>query len=279
MANDKVKHPKIHIGETGGVRVDADEFFVQPTRKHKKMKITSEMTEAAYLASKEVYEGIRSKQDAIDHLVNDLKMNGVSASNYINNFKKMMDGEGYKRSHNKYATDYHLTKILEDYGVDGLASAIQAVKEHIKYCESSGNTSMGSTRRVMSHHEKILKGLSVITYPDEIDEKDTNTPFYEGAKKSVTVNVYERDPKARDECIEHHGCFCMVCGFNFEKVYGDIGKGFIHVHHLVPLADINKEYVVNPIEDLVPVCPNCHAMLHRRKPPYTPDELKEMGRV
>ena len=252
------------------------------------MAITPAMTRAAYLASKEVYEGKKSRRDAVDHLENDLKMDRNSASNYINNFKKMMAGGRYTWTQNEYATDYYLTQILDDYGVAKLANAIQAVKEHINYYENLENTSMDSIRRVISLHEKILKDQSVIIYPDEIDEKDTNKPFSEGAKKSVTVNVYERNPKARIECIEHHGYSCTVCGLNFEKVYGDIGEGFIHVHHLVPLADINKKYVVNPIEDLVPVCPNCHAMLHRRKshgrklhrrkPPYTPDELKEIMR-
>ena len=242
------------------------------------MAITPAMTEAAYLASKEVYEGKKSRRDAINHLVNGMKMNGRSAANYINNFKKMMAGERYTRTQNEYATDYYLTQILEDYGVCGLTNALQAVKGHVKYYEGLENTPMESIRRVISLHKKILKDQSVIIYPDEIDEKDTNKPFSEGAKKSVTVNVYERNPKARIECIEHHGYSCTVCGCNFEKVYGDIGKGFIHVHHLVPLADTNEEREVNSIEDLVPVCPNCHAMLHRCKPPYTPDELKEIMR-
>ena len=68
----------------------------------------------------------------------------------------------------------------------------------------------------------------------------------------------------------------MVCNFNFEKTYGDIGKGFIHVHHLNQISTIGEGYQINPIEDLRPVCPNCHAMLHQKNPPYPIDELKEM---
>jgi 5-methylcytosine-specific restriction protein A len=60
---------------------------------------------------------------------------------------------------------------------------------------------------------------------------------------------------------------------NFEKFYGVVGKGFIEVHHLIPLSDIKKEYELDPIKDLRPVCPNCHAMIHMRKPPYTPEEI------
>ncbi len=66
-------------------------------------------------------------------------------------------------------------------------------------------------------------------------------------------------------CIKHYGAVCIVCDFSFEQVYGDLGAGFIHVHHLTPLSDIGREYQVNPIKDLRPVCPNCHAMLHREK--------------
>jgi len=66
----------------------------------------------------------------------------------------------------------------------------------------------------------------------------------------------------------------VVCEFNFEAAYGEIGSGFIHVHHLTKLSDIRQGYEVNPVDDLRPVCPNCHAMLHKRNPPYTIDELK-----
>jgi len=60
----------------------------------------------------------------------------------------------------------------------------------------------------------------------------------------------------------------------FDKLYGTIGEGFIHVHHIKQLSDISEEYEVDPINDLVPVCPNCHAMLHKRKPAFSVKELK-----
>ncbi|HBR4060523.1 TPA: HNH endonuclease, partial [Klebsiella pneumoniae] len=97
-------------------------------------------------------------------------------------------------------------------------------------------------------------------YPDEIPAPESYT---EGAKKLVTVNSYERDPKARQACIDHYGTSCKCCGIDFEKVYGEHGKGFIHVHHIKPLHEIGEEYEVNPITDMIPLCPNCHAMVHR----------------
>jgi 5-methylcytosine-specific restriction protein A len=97
----------------------------------------------------------------------------------------------------------------------------------------------------------------------------------EGSKNRL-LNIFERNPVARKYCVEHYGYVCKICGFDFEKIYGDIGKEFIHVHHIIPLSEINKEYVIDPIKDLVPVCPNCHAMIHRKIPALTIEELKKI---
>ncbi|EDN65255.1 HNH endonuclease [Beggiatoa sp. PS] len=76
-------------------------------------------------------------------------------------------------------------------------------------------------------------------------------------------------------CIEKYGHKCVVCSFDFEKFYGSIGKKYIHVHHIIPLAEIKKEYQLDPLKDLVPLCPNCHAMIHRTQPTLTIQQLKE----
>lgn len=92
----------------------------------------------------------------------------------------------------------------------------------------------------------------------------------------VCVNRYERNPHARRICLAHHGTSCAVCGFSFEAAYGPEGAGFIHVHHLVPAAQLGPGYELDPVGDLVPLCPNCHAMAHRRRIPYTLAELRAM---
>ena len=110
-----------------------------------------------------------------------------------------------------------------------------------------------------------------------LPEELTNSQHVEGASKTIRVNRYERDRVARDKCIAHYGTSCAVCGFDFESRYGQLGRGFTHVHHLVPLAEIGVEYTVDPIEDLRPVCPNCHAMLHRGSGPVMSiDELRQL---
>ena len=102
------------------------------------------------------------------------------------------------------------------------------------------------------------------------------TELYEGAVMQVMVNKYERNREARDLCLKKKGYQCIVCEMDFEKMYGEIGREFIHVHHTKPIASIGKDYQIDPEKDLVPVCPNCHAMLHRRTPPYSVEELKKM---
>jgi hypothetical protein len=103
----------------------------------------------------------------------------------------------------------------------------------------------------------IIDGMHSL--PGEIVD---GRPYREGSKRSVVVNSYERDPRARQACLDHYGTSCVVCGFDFERAYGETASGFIHVHHLRSLADIGEEYVVDPVSDLRPVCPNCHAVIH-----------------
>ena len=101
----------------------------------------------------------------------------------------------------------------------------------------------------------------------------------EGTVRRVSINRYERSQAARTACIAHHGARCAVCRLDFEDMYGEIGRGFIHVHHIVPVSQIGENYRVDPVRDLVPVCPNCHAMLHSGvDKPRTVEELRNLIR-
>lgn len=102
------------------------------------------------------------------------------------------------------------------------------------------------------------------------------TVFWEGSAHQINSTKYERNPVARNRCIELKGCKCYICGFDFEKVYGEIGKGFIHVHHIVPVSEIKTSYRIDVEKDLIPVCPNCHAMLHRKGGKLDFHRLKEI---
>lgn len=105
----------------------------------------------------------------------------------------------------------------------------------------------------------------------------------EGAKKQITVNAHERNPKARLECKKHYlrnegRLVCQICGFDFGTYYGPEYKNKIHIHHLIPLKDIGEEYMVDPVKDLLPVCPNCHLVLHAGNGISVEDLKKKLGK-
>ena len=114
------------------------------------------------------------------------------------------------------------------------------------------------------------------TYPDEINESDVQV---EGAMKRITVNSYERNPAARQKCIDKYKSVCYICGFDAAITYGTEFTGKIHVHHLTPISTIKEQYEIDGERDLRPVCPNCHMILHSKKDEdgiYAMDEVKEM---
>lgn len=115
---------------------------------------------------------------------------------------------------------------------------------------------------------------------NEVDSEGvfSSERYTEGALTQIIVNKYERNIKARRKCLEAYGYTCKICGENLEDKYGDLGKDFIHVHHIIPLNEIKEEYDLDPLTDLIPICPNCHAIIHRKNPAYTPNEIKAILR-
>lgn len=117
---------------------------------------------------------------------------------------------------------------------------------------------------------------------DEYD-LDNKKEFTEGSVKPVLVNAYERNPKARERCIDYYKkknsrLFCEICGFDFGKFYGEKFEDKLHIHHLTEISTIGEEYKINPIIDLIPICANCHVIIHSKKPAYKPDEIRKMIR-
>ncbi len=129
---------------------------------------------------------------------------------------------------------------------------------------------------------EIIKDHTIVQHIlDNFDvefNKITNT-YEEGMAHSVSVISYERNPLARKECLKKFGYSCFICKMNFEETYGEIGKDFIHVHHKIPISTkAGESHIVNPGADLIPVCPNCHSMLHRKHKGrfVTPEELRKI---
>jgi hypothetical protein len=123
--------------------------------------------------------------------------------------------------------------------------------------------------------EELLKALNVDEYYHVLRPKDiaSGVEYHEGSPIEVRTTQYERDTRERERCISHYGHKCFVCGFDFGVKYGAKLAGYIHVHHMVPLSRKKSNYIVDPIRDLRPVCPNCHAAIHSKNPPYSVDEV------
>lgn len=102
------------------------------------------------------------------------------------------------------------------------------------------------------------------------------SPQTEGTVRKTLTTKYERSPINRALCLAAKGYSCSVCGMNFQQTYGELGREFIHVHHTVPVSKMGENYKVDPLKELFPVCPNCHAMLHRTDPPMTIEELRAL---
>ena len=129
--------------------------------------------------------------------------------------------------------------------------------------------------KIKSEDEKLIWPLLTSPSSNTPDEIKSPQQYFEGAYQKILVNSYERNPEARKECIAHHGLSCKICHFNFGNRYGDLGEGYIHVHHFVPLSKIGKEYIVDPVNDLIPLCANCHAMVHRTGTTLTVDQVRK----
>lgn len=183
-------------------------------------------------------------------------------------------------------TEYWSKKEDHDKGLNGkyarLRLLVQANTEKLTLSKLIENglkaAPQGPVKISSSLAEYIDKNMNDYFSDNIFPETDIPSDCYEGAKYQVTVNKYERSSIARQKCIEANGTRCFVCGFEFEKIYGEVGKNFIHIHHIIPLNKIGKEYVINYKNDLIPVCPNCHAMLHKKYNDkyYTWRELKSM---
>lgn len=165
--------------------------------------------------------------------------------------------------------------IFETSNKDDFKQIMELIKNSKKTLNRY-NTGNRMYSNGMKHYEEFLKLHTAINqdvyYEEELLEEETQ--YIEGARKIISVNAYERDKNARNKCLEYHGTDCKICGFNSIKIYGEEFKDRIHVHHIKPLNEIDQQYQVDPINDLIPVCPNCHMILHSRKPAFKPDEVK-----
>ena len=232
-----------------------------------------EQIRTAYEVAKRVYKNEIGVTEG-SFIIAETGINRSSAFDYIYAYAKLRDGKLYTRTINATTTDFYLNGIFQENGARSLRIALLAMSQHIDYYEQTSGALVKKGREIYEKYFKLVKDdFAETVFPDEIDSQ---IPFSEGRTRQVTVNIYERNPLARQECISFFGPSCRICDFNFQEKFGKLGENFIHVHHLIEISTIGKEYSVNPKTDLIPVCPNCHAMLHKKKPAFSIEELKQI---
>ena len=188
-----------------------------------------------------------------------------------------LGSEEFLRTHGfGKARRYHLMHEGKSYDSKAIVGGAYAIQFKRRITPSDFN---GGIKTIVP----TLDRLKFLVVADAIKDSQVALPeeagaidLWEGAQQKILVNRYERSTEARAECIQHHGVQCCICGFDFGATYGDRFKGFIHVHHLVPLSRSRRAHKVNAKKDLRPVCPNCHAVIHYGGKTNSIDRIKKL---
>ena len=194
-----------------------------------------------------------------------------------------LDGIVYKQAIGCDMTTVSLSELRQSlpHLKEALYSAIAIVGRSKSPRQIRQAHSVGVIDFLSRYARRNVSNPSYVSAPNRsifgaTDEVAASTVYAEGARMVVMVNRFERDSNARDACIAHYGSQCSVCDMSFLDRYGETMKDFIHVHHLVPLSTTGVTYQVDPIADLRPVCPNCHAVIHREDPPLSIGEARKL---
>lgn len=173
--------------------------------------------------------------------------------------------------------------IYDDiYTVEDLLSISLSLKSNDELLAArNGHISSKAIDAYIRFYTSILGvDLTNILLPEEdtsilSDDIENEQQRMEGRLTEAKVLRRQRNRKARQKCLEDSGYTCYVCGFNFEKVYGEIGKKFLEVHHTKPLKTYDDEHPI-PQSELCALCSNCHSMVHRKREVMDVDKLKIM---
>ena len=225
--------------------------------------------------AKEVFEAndnlIREHEAGIDISISGVEINfflseaKIFALIYKNNFKNLtLSWESLIALIQQFQPDSFSHRFVKDFGGE---------KVEKTNCDLVQFETRLFDIQIDEHITKELNNFFSY-FVDLLENVFSENPISEGQSYDAQIKRYERSKILREQAISIHGSCCKICSFSFEKIYGDIGKSYIHVHHLERVADKGVRFV-DPARDLIPVCPNCHAMLHRKTPPLTPNELME----
>lgn len=244
------------------------------------MKITKEMTEAAYFAGKDVFLGKMSRQEAISHLSKEFGIAQGSSGDFITNFQHMVNGRKYTRTLNNFSTDHFLTKICEDFDLETYKNAIQAGYLHVEYyaqIPKGGN--LKGIKKILDNHSRNFEEIST---PDLFVEDRNNYEYQKAISKSIgrnksqdeakekkktkTINgqsVYPRNPSYAKQALHDADYLCEISDSHKTFIQRFSHANFTEAHHLVPLkyhADFDVSLDIP--SNIISLCPNCHRMLH-----------------
>lgn len=169
-----------------------------------------------------------------------------------------------------------LSHVLIDVHMQPTQRWLGTIRNHELVIEKSGSRLDVATYYGSDTNGWLSNYLVVDLTKNKIPRIEESDDFYEGSIKRISIEIRDRDSAARRACIEHYKCKCAICEFDFGKFYGSAAEGFIHVHHIDKLANSEGQRKVDPIKDLIPLCPNCHSVVHLRKTPYRIKEVREM---
>ena len=175
----------------------------------------------------------------------------ISVTRYVKNLK---ENHNFSREIDPTGSDF--TKRLYKESLEKVLETVPEEYENDFYRGYHWNCEVIERIRNASKYE--------INWDEETVQEET-AGTTEGKRTVYYTTKYERSSKNREAAIRIHGTKCMICGFDFGQKYGELGKGYIEVHHIKPLATLEQEVVINPETDLICVCANCHRMLHRFK--------------
>lgn len=192
---------------------------------------------------------------------------------------------GLKKPHRGYFKGYTVSSAIEllknlDIDAQEIIGYLQLLNdEHSIKTENAHEVNNISVYDEINKEETPLEVNISTTNITFINKNNVATEKYylDGELHSRLHTLTESDPGNRQITIDYHGPLCKACGFDFEKTYGDHGKSFIEIHHIEPVFQLGKPKTIDPITDLVPLCSNCHSMIHRqRKQPLSLKELKSI---
>lgn len=166
-----------------------------------------------------------------------------------------LDHNFYDRVRDRIATNREMAAMDEE--ADLMYSV--HLKTYSQFLESKAFKNLFKRKINMEDNGKMSKSQQrskILKFREET----------EGERKHITkeMDVIRRNPQFRQQCIDHYGYQCQCCGMNFAEIYGEaLGANFIEVHHLKLISAFETEGIPEDfVENLVPLCSNCHSMIH-----------------